>query len=128
VRTSRPPDSLSPEQRKKKKKKKKKKFDARMSFDRMAAEASLLRQTKRCIVTINKSGVIVSCNNSARILFGYPVGSMVGSNVSRLMPEPFASQHAHYVDRYLKTGRSYGALGTWKGKKERGEGCVFVII
>lgn len=72
------------------------------------------RIQKRSIITIDKVGTIVGCNQTARDLFGYELGTLIDRNVRDLMPEPFKSQHSHYVERYLTTQKSHGAIGTWK--------------
>jgi PAS domain-containing protein len=57
-----------------------------MAFSDVCFFFLLKNKQYRAIITINKSGVIVSCNNAARFLFGYPLGSMVGARVEKLMP------------------------------------------
>jgi PAS domain S-box-containing protein/diguanylate cyclase (GGDEF)-like protein len=39
-------------------------------------------------------------------MFGYMPDELVGKNVSILMPEPFASKHDKYMQRYLQTGQA----------------------
>jgi len=56
------------------------------------------------IITIDERGTMESVNPAARKLFGYTQKEMVGRNVSILMPEPFSSEHTHYIGHYLKTG------------------------
>lgn len=55
------------------------------------------------IVTIDQNGVICAVSRPAELLFGYTTEEMLGQPVSLLMPEPDASQHQEYVDRYLLT-------------------------
>ncbi len=54
-------------------------------------------------------------SQAARDLFGYAVGTLIDKNVRILMPEPFASAHQGYVERYVGSGRSHGAIGLRKG-------------
>ena len=56
------------------------------------------------IITINERGLIETFNPAAEKLFGYRAAAVLGKPVSMLMPEPFRSEHAHYVNRYLETG------------------------
>lgn len=57
------------------------------------------------IVTINANGIIETCNGAAERMFGHTgTGGLVGRPVNILMPEPFASQHDSYLQRYAATG------------------------
>ena len=58
------------------------------------------------IITINPSGSIESFNRAAEAIFGYPADAVMRRNVRMLMPEPFASAHDGYLERYLETGFS----------------------
>src|SRR5579859_7649555 len=58
------------------------------------------------IITINPSGSIESFNRAAEMIFGYPAAAVMRRNVRMLMPEPFASAHDGYLERYLATGFS----------------------
>ena len=58
------------------------------------------------IITINPSGSIESFNRAAETVFGYPAAGVMRRNVRMLMPEPFASAHDGYLERYLATGHS----------------------
>ena len=56
------------------------------------------------IITIDTSASIVSCNKQASEMFGWPVEKMIGKNVKMLMPEPYQSEHDHYVYSYVSGG------------------------
>ncbi|MGC8559980.1 MAG: PAS domain S-box protein, partial [Phycisphaerae bacterium] len=56
------------------------------------------------IITINDRGLIETFNPAAEKFFGYRAKAILGKPVSMLMPEPYRSEHAHYVNHYLKTG------------------------
>ena len=56
------------------------------------------------IVTIDDLGIVASWNRSAERIFGYSREEMVGQNVSRLMPEPYRTNHNSYLSTYVLTG------------------------
>ena len=56
------------------------------------------------IIVIDGRGLIESFNPAAERMFGYAAGEIVGRNVSVLMPEPHASAHDGYINRYLASG------------------------
>lgn len=55
-------------------------------------------------VHIDSCGIILSANEACCDCFGYSSDELVGKNISLLMPEPYASQHAKYIGNYLETG------------------------
>ena len=56
------------------------------------------------IITIDRSGIILSINKATEAMFGYSPGEMIGQNVKMLMPEPDRRQHDGYLSEYLKGG------------------------
>ncbi|GGF01855.1 hypothetical protein GCM10011611_04200 [Aliidongia dinghuensis] len=77
------------------------------------------------IVTVNPSGSIESFNRAAETIFGYPADEVLRRNVRMLMPEPFASAHDGYIERYLETGFSsiMGVVREVEGL--RSDGTIF---
>lgn len=74
------------------------------------------------IVTSNEEGIIDSFNLAAQRMFGYSLDEIVGQNVTRLMPEPYAGEHHGYLKRYLSTGQA-GIIGMGRevlGKRKDG--------
>jgi PAS domain S-box-containing protein len=77
------------------------------------------------IITINPSGSIESFNRAAETIFGYAASKVLRRNVRMLMPEPFASAHDGYLERYAETGQSslMGVVREVEGV--RADGTIF---
>ncbi len=58
------------------------------------------------IVTIDSHGKILSHNQATERLFGYTSAELDGQPLNILMPEPYKSQHQHFVDHYCATGEA----------------------
>ncbi|WP_082885343.1 MULTISPECIES: PAS domain S-box protein [Methylomonas] len=58
------------------------------------------------IITINEHGIVETLNPAAERIFGYAGAEIVGQNVGMLMPEPFRSEHAGYLEHYLENGEA----------------------
>lgn len=79
------------------------------------------------IVTIDQQGVILSVNTAVEAIFGHTPQELIGRNVSVLMPEPYRSQHNHYLAQFSHPGNK-GILGNQRrlvGLRKNGE--VFPI-
>jgi len=58
------------------------------------------------VISIDASGAIRVFNPAAERLFGWKAEEVLGKNVSLLMPEPFASEHDNYIQRFLQTNQA----------------------
>ena len=68
---------------------------------------AILRGAVDGIVTIDERGIIESVNPAAERIFGHPAETLVGSNVSMLMPSPDREQHDSHISRYVRTGEKH---------------------
>ncbi len=73
-----------------------------------AAQAleALLDAAVDAVIVINHASEILTFNRAAERLFGYAQQDVLGRDISMLMPEPYNSAHAGYVDAYLNTGKA----------------------
>ncbi|HEU4503534.1 MAG TPA: PAS domain S-box protein [Nitrospira sp.] len=79
------------------------------------------------IITIDDHGTIESVNPAVERIFQYAIHELLGQNVKILMPEPYHSQHDHYLERYRETGEKK-IIGV--GREvfgQRKDGSVFPI-
>lgn len=67
---------------------------------------AILDSAYDAIITIDENGTIESCNRRSEEMFGRNQSTMVGKNVSLLMPEPFRGEHNDYVRRYCEGGQA----------------------
>ncbi|MCD8524013.1 MAG: PAS domain S-box protein [Saccharospirillaceae bacterium] len=61
---------------------------------------AILNTAVNPIITIDSFGVIRSFNPAGEQTFGYRGEDVVGKNIRMLMPEPFASRHDLYMQRF----------------------------
>ena len=80
------------------------------------------------VITIDASGIMLTCNPAIENMFGYTQDEMIGNNVSMLMPEPYRSEHDGYLANYLKGGqpRILG-IGQQELSGRRKSGEVFAL-
>jgi PAS domain S-box-containing protein len=71
-----------------------------------AQTSAILRTAADAIISISSGGLILSYNAAAERMFGYSAEEMLGTNVSRLMPSPYANEHDNYLRNYLTTGKA----------------------
>jgi PAS domain S-box-containing protein len=98
--------------------------------DRKRSEAwlhSLIDTTQDAVISIDQQGCVVLFNPSAERIFGYTKAEVQGQKVNLLMPEPYASEHNDYIERYEQTRepRAIGRIRTLTGRRKSGE--VFPI-
>jgi len=79
------------------------------------------------IVTIDERGLIASFNQSAERIFGYSSVDIIGHNISRLMPEPYRSQHNSFLANYLHTGVAKVVGVSREMVAQRKDGSVFPV-
>ncbi|MFK7991145.1 MAG: nitrogen regulation protein NR(II) [Sandaracinaceae bacterium] len=83
----------------------------------------LIEATQDALVTIDERGGIVLFNPAATRIFGYQRHEVIGRPVTMLMPEPYRSQHAGYIERYEATGepRAVGRIRVVEAQRKTGE-------
>ncbi|MGM0767665.1 MAG: PAS domain S-box protein [Pseudomonadota bacterium] len=79
------------------------------------------------IVVIDGKGVIQEFSPAAESIFGYKVGEIMGSNISRLVPSPHKEQHDAYIERYLETRESTVVGSSREVFGERKDGTLFPL-
>jgi PAS domain S-box-containing protein len=77
------------------------------------------------IIVIDERGAVHMLNPAAERLFGYSADEVIGHNIKLLMPEPYRSEHDHYLNNYLLTGvkRVIGSGREVAGRRR--DGSVF---
>ena len=78
---------------------------------------SIMEAVNAAVLTIDRHGTVVECNDATCRLFGYEKSALVGNNVKMLMPDPDRSGHDQYIHNHLSTGVNR-IIGT--GRKVRG--------
>ncbi|MAT70540.1 MAG: hypothetical protein CMJ58_13565 [Planctomycetaceae bacterium] len=97
--------------------------DAAANSPSLAAHTkAILDSAVDAIVTIDQRGIVRSINPAGERMFGYAAEEIVGQKVNVLMPEPYASEHDGYMQRYLTTGdaRIIGIGRESEGKRRDG--------
>jgi len=88
---------------------------------------SLIQTTQDAVITIDRQGCIDLFNPAAERIFGYTRAEVQGRKVQLLMPDPYASEHDGYIERYERTGEPHaiGRVRTVAARRKNGE--VFPI-
>ncbi len=102
---------------------------------REAQVDSLVNTTQDGVVFICAQAKIVRFNAAAEEMFGYKRGELLGHNVKVLMPDPYASKHDTYLERFERGKRPekkseqhaevMGTIRMVEGKRK--DGTVFPI-
>jgi two-component system, LuxR family, sensor kinase FixL len=92
-----------------------------------AALHNLIETTQDAVITIDGQGRIDLFNPAAERIFGYTREEVKGQDVRILMPEPYASEHENYIERYEQTGerRVIGRIRTIAAQRKNSQ--VFPI-
>ncbi|WP_426046139.1 PAS domain S-box protein [Brevundimonas sp. TWP3-1-2b1] len=77
---------------------------SREAASRQAHLQSILETVPEAMIVIGDQGVIQSFSAAAVRLFGWSPEEAIGQNVRILMPEPYRTEHDHYLHRYERTG------------------------
>jgi PAS domain S-box-containing protein len=87
----------------------------------MAAAAAEVPST--AVLTTDSSGNVLSVDQGCCALFGFTLEELLGHNVTRIIPSPYADQHGQYMQNYLRTGkkRIIGKSRTVQGLHKNGE-------
>jgi PAS domain S-box-containing protein len=56
------------------------------------------------VITADENGFVETINPAAERIFGWRESELAGRNLAVLMPEPYASEHNGYLERYRTTG------------------------
>ncbi len=89
---------------------------------------ALLDVAVDAVIIIDHRGVIEAFNRAAERMFGYTMPETVGTNVSRLMPEPHRSQHDGHIKRYLDSGIAH-IIGIGREvEARRKDGSIFPVF
>ncbi|MBJ7414850.1 MAG: EAL domain-containing protein [Niveispirillum sp.] len=78
------------------------------------------------IITIDGSGTILQANRAVAQLFGHPVETLVGRNITVLMTDHDVDRHDNYIRSYMDTGHAR-VIG--KGREvvaKRADGATFL--
>ncbi|MHC4444254.1 MAG: PAS domain S-box protein [Planctomycetota bacterium] len=65
---------------------------------------SVAETANDAIITINSQGNIVYWNKAAEIIFGYLAADIIGSPLTRIMPERYREAHRQGLERVVSTG------------------------
>jgi two-component system sensor kinase FixL len=79
------------------------------------------------VILIDAVGHVTLFNPACERMFGYAADEMLGANVSRLMPAPFAADHDRYIAAHRRTGERRAIGVTRETMARRKDGEIFPI-
>nr|WP_240954041.1 EAL domain-containing protein [Solimonas marina] len=88
-----------------------------------ANQRAIVDSSAEGILTIDTSGMVLTFNRAAELIFGYPSETVIGRNVKMLMPERYRGAHDGHVSGLLKETPS-GFIGLRRevvGQRANGE-------
>jgi PAS domain S-box-containing protein len=88
---------------------------------------AVFEATDDAIIAVDEKGFIRSVNPAAVRLFGYEACELIDRNIGMLMPEPYRSQHGHYLQNYLATGDAKLIGVRREAKGLRKDGTIFPV-
>ena len=71
-----------------------------------AKSQAVLRTMRDGVVQMSTDGTVLAVNDITTEIFGYEEAELVGRNIKMLMPEPHASAHDGYLERYQRTRKA----------------------
>jgi two-component system sensor kinase FixL len=72
-----------------------------------ALQRTILATVPDAMIVIDEAGSILSFNDAACRMFGYPEADALGKNVKMLMPNPDRDRHDEYMRHYMETGEAH---------------------
>lgn len=83
----------------------------------------LVETCQDAVLFIDRRGTILLANPSTCRMFGYSAEELLGSDVRRLMAEPYATNHQSYIEHYESTGerRAIGRIRQVRALRSSGE-------
>ncbi|WP_374654561.1 PAS domain S-box protein [Dongia sp.] len=76
--------------------------------------ATILDTAAVGIVTVDDHMRVLSFNREAERIFGYPVDSMIGTTLDRLIPRPLLYRHQEHMRHFLKGQETSREMGGWR--------------
>jgi PAS domain S-box-containing protein len=91
--------------------------------ERESLTNALINEAADAILTMDHKGTVLTFNTAAEKIFGFSSNEVVNKNISKLMPQPFHSEHDQYLKNYLTTGQKkiIGLGREVKGLRKSGE-------